>query len=120
MQRRILAHCVPCIACEYVCASVVLEKSGIRQRRRGLWRRSTTTDVKLGNQKLYQEQKDEGKAGFVEQAVTRVVVAKHTDTAAPSRPGKRARAVEKDGRMPRLLTKLEVEHAPNRRAKNAD
>ena len=76
--------------------------------------------VKLGNQKLYQEQKDEGKAGFVEQAVTRVVVAKHTDTTAPNRPGKRTRAVEKDGRTPRLLTKLEVEHAPNRRAKNAD
>ena len=62
------------------------------------------------------------KAGFVEQAVTRVVVAKHTDTTAPNRPGKRTRAVEQeqDGRMPRLLTKLEVEHAPNRRAKNAD
>ena len=56
----------------------------------------------------------------MEQAVTRVVVAKHTDTTAPNRPGKRTRAVEKDGRMPRLLTKLEVEHAPNRRAKNAD
>ena len=61
--------------------------------------------VRLGNQNLFPRPEDKGKAGFVEQAVTRVVVAKHTDAAAPTRPGKRARAVEKDGRMPRLLTK---------------
>ena len=76
--------------------------------------------IRLGNQKLYKAsdktKQGKTKSGFVQQAVTRVVVAKHVDATQPKRPTKRIRAIENDGRVPRLLTKTEVQHAPNRRA----
>ena len=56
----------------------------------------------------------------MQQAVTRAVVAKHTDETAPKRPSKRLRDIEIDGRKARLLTKKEAEHAPNRRANIAN
>ena len=78
-------------------------------------------ELKLGNGKSYASDDKTGsgssKCGFVQQALTRVVVRKEVGGKVPQRPTKRHRDITNDGRKPRLLTKQEVQHAEGRRAK---
>jgi hypothetical protein len=79
--------------------------------------------VRLSNQKLYKDtdktKSGKAKVGYVQQAVSRLVVKQVARKSIPTRPTKRHRDIDAEGRKPRLITKAEKEHAPNRRSKQA-
>ena len=63
-------------------------------------------EIKLTNGKLHQAtnrtKQGQRESGFVQQALTRVIVRQHVKQTSPQRPTKRHREIEHDGRKPRL------------------